>query len=170
MSSIGRKSGTFPHADPEPNLYEADEYAWIEQQIAALHDGRLHDIDRKNLAEYLTDMAARDRRELGSRFVVLLEHLLKIQMQSARISRSWLSTITVQQDEIRRIFRETPSIAQHAERLFAEAYPEAVRRAAVETGIPAARFPPETRWTIEDALAFTPEVPGRAASRRRKHA
>jgi hypothetical protein len=54
-------------------LYEADEYAWIEHQIAALRDGDLDRLDRVNLIAYLTDMAARDRRELGSRLVVLYQ-------------------------------------------------------------------------------------------------
>ena len=46
-------------------LYEADEHAWIERQIAALRDGALDRLDRANLIAYLTDMAAPDRRELG---------------------------------------------------------------------------------------------------------
>ncbi|MBV9756896.1 MAG: DUF29 domain-containing protein [Alphaproteobacteria bacterium] len=169
MSSVGRKAGADLRVGSDLELYEADEYAWIEQQIAALRDGRLHDIDRKNLAEYLSDMAARDRRELGSRFTVLLQHLLEVRMQPARISPSWLNTITEQQEEIAKMFRETPSIAQHSERLFAEAYPSAVRRAAVETRIPAVRFPQESPWSIEDALALRPELPEPRASGRRRH-
>jgi hypothetical protein len=47
-------------------LYEVDEHAWIECRIAALRDGALDRLDRVNLIAYLTDMAARDRRELGS--------------------------------------------------------------------------------------------------------
>ena len=56
---------------PTDTLYEADEHAWIERQIAALRDGALDRLDRANLIAYLTDMAARDRRELGSRLIVL---------------------------------------------------------------------------------------------------
>ena len=62
-------------------LYEADEHAWIERQIAALRDGALDRLDRANLIVYLTDMAARDRRELGSRLVVLYAHILKSRIQ-----------------------------------------------------------------------------------------
>jgi hypothetical protein len=38
-------------------LYEADEYAWIERQIASLRDGDLDRLDRANLIAYLGDMA-----------------------------------------------------------------------------------------------------------------
>lgn len=148
-------------------LYEADEYAWIEQQIAALRDGRLHDVDREHLAEYLSDMAARDRRELGSRFAVLLQHLLKVRVQPSKISRTWLSTIAEQQDEIRSIFHETPSIRQEAERLFTEAYRRAIRKASAETRMPPAKFPAKPPWTMEEALIVTVEMPDRSAGARR---
>ncbi len=46
-------------------LYEADEHAWIERQIAALRDGTFDRLDHANLIAYLTDMAARDRRGTG---------------------------------------------------------------------------------------------------------
>jgi hypothetical protein len=44
---------------PADTLYNADEHAWIECQIAALRDGDLNRLDRINLIAYLTDMAAR---------------------------------------------------------------------------------------------------------------
>jgi hypothetical protein len=50
-------------------LYEVDEHAWIEHQVAALREGALDCLDRPNLIAYLNDMAAGDRRELGSRLV-----------------------------------------------------------------------------------------------------
>ena len=40
-------------------------------------------------------MAARNRRNLRSRFVILLAHVIKCQFQPNRISRSWALTILV---------------------------------------------------------------------------
>lgn len=151
------------------DLYEEDEHAWLARQAAALRSGRLQDIDRDNLAAFLDDMAISQRRELRSRFTVLLHHLLKMRVQPARMSRSWLRTIVHQQNEIRSIFRDAPSIAQYAEQLFGEAYSNAIREAAAETGIPAARLPPTSPWTIEEALDFAPELPERDTRRPRKH-
>lgn len=168
MSSVG-KAGAVPRTGADPDLYEVDEHEWLAQQSAVLRSGRLHDIDREHLAEFLDDMAIGHRRELRSRFSVLLHHLLKLKMQPTKSARSWLATIAEQQDQVRSIFRDMPSIAQHAERLFAEAYPAAVRKAVAETGIPAARFPATSPWSIEEALAFAPAV-REPAPRRKKHA
>jgi len=161
------KADAVAPAEAARDLYESDEHEWLARQAAALRSGRLHEIDRDNLAEFLDEMAIGHRRELLSRFTVLLQQLLKAQMQPAKTSRSWASTIVEQQDQIRSTFRDIPSIAQHAERLFAEAYPAAVRKASAEAGIPVARFPEACPWTIEDALDFTAAVPNRMGSPRR---
>lgn len=58
-------------------LYEADETAWLERTADLVRTGRFDQLDAGTLAEYLTDMAKRDRREVFSRLVVLLSHLLK---------------------------------------------------------------------------------------------
>ncbi|MGH8479427.1 MAG: DUF29 family protein [Gammaproteobacteria bacterium] len=44
-------------------LYEHDETAWLETMAELIRLGRLDEIDYPNLAEYLADMARRDRRE-----------------------------------------------------------------------------------------------------------
>ena len=139
---------------------------WYEQ-VAALRSGRLEALDRASLAEYLTEMTARDRRELESRLTILLQHLLKVQMQPAKIARSWITAIVTQQDEIRSLLRAIPSIAQHVDARFADAYGAPIRRAAAETGIAAARFPAENPWTMDGALRFDPPGPSRPAARRK---
>src|SRR5437762_265465 len=58
-------------------LYERDETAWLEAMADLIRTGRLDEVDYPNLAEYLADMARRDRREVDSRLVVLLAHVLK---------------------------------------------------------------------------------------------
>ena len=84
-------------------LYEADEHAWIERQIASLRDGDLNRLDRANLIAFLTDMAARDRRELGSRLIILYAHILKSNIQPEKATESWRLTIREQQRAIRRL-------------------------------------------------------------------
>ena len=53
------------------SLHEQDETAWLEQMADLVTAGRWGEIDRRHLAEYLLDMAKRDRREVFSRLVVL---------------------------------------------------------------------------------------------------
>ena len=67
-------------------LYERDETAWLEAMAALVAEGRFAEIDRRNLSDYLTDMAKRDRREVTSRLGVLIAHLLKWRHQPGRRS------------------------------------------------------------------------------------
>ncbi|MEA2789996.1 MAG: hypothetical protein QOG73_2402 [Acetobacteraceae bacterium] len=91
---------------PTDTLYEADEHAWIERQIAALRDGDLDRLDHVNLIVYLTDMAARDHRELGSRLTVLYANILKSRIQTKRAAEGWRLTIREQQRAIRRLLKK----------------------------------------------------------------
>jgi hypothetical protein len=148
-------------AEPERGreLYEQDEHEWVAAQVSALADGALNRLDRANLIEYLTEKTIRDRRELQSRLAVLLHHLLKVRVQPERLTRSWIVTILEQQSEIRSIMGSIPSLGRQAEILAAAAYPDALRRASRETGLPAARFPNASPWTVAEALAFDPPEP-----------
>nr|WP_294546077.1 DUF29 domain-containing protein [uncultured Rhodopila sp.] len=153
----------FDTADPPAGraLYEADEHEWIAAQVAALAHGRLDRLDRANLIEYLTEMTIRDRRELKSRLTVLLHHLLKLETQPEKLSRSSIATIIEQQSEIRSIIEGIPSLGRQADAIAASAWPDALRRAVRETGLPAARFPATLPWTVAQALAVDPPEPPR---------
>src|SRR5271157_324403 len=77
-------------------LYEQDETAWLEAMSELIRLGRLDEVDYSNLAEYLADMARRDRREVDGRLIVLITHALKWANQSDRRSGSWKGTIIEQ--------------------------------------------------------------------------
>jgi hypothetical protein len=64
-------------AEPLSALYAEDETAWLEAMAELTAQGRLEELDVPNLAEYLTDMARRDRREVKRRLAVLLARVLK---------------------------------------------------------------------------------------------
>src|SRR5260370_22388682 len=74
-------------------LYERDETAWLEAMSALAAGRRYAEMDYLHLSEYLADMAKRDRREVFSRLVVLLSHLLKWEYQPDKRSGSWRGTI-----------------------------------------------------------------------------
>ncbi len=133
-------------------LYEADETAWLDQTAELIRSGRLDQLDTANLAEYLTDMAKRDRREVFSRLVILLVHLLKWHHQPDRRSGSWQGTILEQQRELRQLL-ESGSLHNHAVAILAEAYADARKQAAAETDLPRSAFAEECPWDLEAALA-----------------
>lgn len=134
-------------------LYEADETAWLEQMAELIREGRYEDLDYSHLQEFLTDMAIRDRRRVESRLTLILEHLLKWRYQSGKRTRSWQRTILVQQQKLaadvaRGVLRN------HAIAALPSAYAQAIDRAVVITGLPAATFPPTCPYTLDEALTI----------------
>ena len=132
-------------------LYTLDETAWLEQTAELVRSGRWQEIDPETLAEYLADMARRDRREVFSRLVVLLTHLLKWEFQPAQRSASWRGTIREQRRELK-LLVDSQVLRSHADSVFAEAYAEARLQAADETECDPSIFPIDGVGTLEEAL------------------
>jgi Domain of unknown function DUF29 len=133
-------------------LYERDETAWLEAMSVLAASGRYAEMDHRHLSEYLADMARRDRREVVSRLVTLLSHLLKWQHQPQRRSGSWRATIREQQRELRQLV-ESGTLRNHAIAVLTDAYADARKQAADETELPRATFPDECPWDLDGALA-----------------
>jgi hypothetical protein len=138
-------------------LYERDETAWLEAMSALAANGRFAEMDLLHLSEYLADMARRDRREVYSRLVVLLTHLLKWEYQPECRSGSWRGTIREQRRELRQLF-ESGTLRNHAETVLADAYAEARKQAADEAEVDLSVFPVEDARGLDELLA-EPEAP-----------
>ncbi len=132
-------------------LYATDETAWLEAMSVLAAEGRHGEMDYPNLIEYLADMARRDRREVFSRLVVLLTHLLKSVHQPDRMGSSWRATIREQRRELRQLL-ESDTLRNHAAAILTDAYAEARRQAADETELDLALFPSENRWDLDAIL------------------
>ena len=133
-------------------LFERDETAWLEIMAHLAAEGRYTEMDHANLSEYLADMAKRDRREVSSRLVTLLTHLLKWEHQPDRRSGSWQGTILEQRRELRKLL-ESGTLHNHALAVLAEAYADARKQAAAETGLSRGTFPVDCAWDLESLLA-----------------
>ena len=142
--------------DELPGLYERDETAWLEAMAELVRGGRVEDLDLDHLAEYLSDMARRDRLEVESRLIVLMAHLLKWSHQPDQRSRSWRTTVIEQRQELRRLAGRGV-LRSHAEQVLGAVYPEPVERAAAEIGSSPARFLDECPYTLDQLL--TVELP-----------
>ena len=132
-------------------LYEQDETAWLESMAALASQRRYQEMDYPHLSEYLADMARRDRREVFSRLVVLMTHLLKWEHQSESRSGSWRGTIREQRRELRQLL-ESGTLRNHAESVLADAYAEARRQAADETELGLEVFPMERMEGLDELL------------------
>jgi Domain of unknown function DUF29 len=83
---------------PEPlrrglSRLDEDFLAWTGQQAALVRAGRLDELDLDNLAEELDGMSRSEWGELENRREILLMHMLKLDYQPARRSRSWKDPI-----------------------------------------------------------------------------
>ncbi len=134
------------------DLYDSDEVAWLERTCDLILHRRFRDLDYPHLAELLQDMAKRERREVKSRLVALLTHLLKWQFQPKRRSRSWQSTIAQERWELEDLL-ESGTLRNHAAAILAEAYQRAKQKAVLETGLAPSAFPEECPYPLEFLLA-----------------
>ena len=133
-------------------LYETDETAWLDAMAELVQQGRRDELDYSHLAEYLSDMARRDRREVRSRLTTLLTHVLKWMHQQDQRSRSWRGTIIEQRQELSE-HAASGVLRNHAEAILPDAYAKAVERAAAETGLPVEAFPNACPFTLEQLLS-----------------
>ena len=139
--------------------YDADFYAWTVEQARLLRAGELSAIDAANIAEEIESMGRSDRRELQSRLVVLIMHLLNWRHQPAAQSRSWSATIEEQRLQIENVFAESPSLRPLAAGMLAQAYAIARTRAIAETGLADEAFPAACPFSLDDILSrsFLPQ-------------
>ncbi len=134
-----------------PDLYESEETAWLEAMSDLIRRGRFSELDYDNLAEYLSDMAKRDRREVRSRLTVLIAHLLKCTQQPRKRTRSWRHTIAVQRRDLR-LLVDDGVLRNHAEAVLEEAYADAIKETIIETSIRAAAFPKRCPYELDQLL------------------
>jgi hypothetical protein len=133
--------------------YEEDLYAWSLEQIALLRARRADRLDWDHLAEEIEWMVGRDRRELKNRLRIVLLHLLKWQGQPGKRGTSWRKSLRTQRGHIRDLLQESPSLRRLVPELVREAFRDALKDAADETGLPPDRFPSDCPYAPDDVLS-----------------
>ena len=129
------------------NLYETDFNLWIEQTVNQLKNGQIQDLDIENLIEEVQSMGSNDKREIKSRLIVLIMHLLKYKYQPKKKTKSWTSTIITQRNELELVLENSPSLNPVLKENIAECYQKARKNAARETKLPLTTFPLECPFT-----------------------
>jgi hypothetical protein len=133
-------------------LYETDFYAWTQRTVDLLRDEEFAEVDWNNLIEEIESLGKSQRQEVRSRLTVLIMHLLKLQYQPARKSRSWRITVITQRVDLAPLLDDNPSLRAQLSTFVAAAYPDAVKKAVAETGLPKATFPVECPWTAAQIM------------------
>jgi hypothetical protein len=136
------------------SLYETDFNLWIEQTVNQLKNGQIQALDLENLIEEIQSMGSNDKREIKSRLIVLIMHLLKYKYQPKKKTTSWTTTITTQRDELELVLEKSPSLKPFLKVNISECYQKSRRNAARETKLPLTTFPLECPFTPEQIIDF----------------
>ncbi len=142
-------------------LYEADFYAWTQEQVNLLKTQQWHQLDAVHLIEEIEALGRKERQELRNRLGVLLGHLLKWQYQSQKRTPSWLSTIQEQRIQIRLLLEDNPSLKPYLEQVFPIAYELGTALAIRETQLGETLFPAVCPYTLQQVISadFLPGIP-----------
>jgi hypothetical protein len=130
--------------------YNTDVIAWANEQAAFIRSGRFELLDIEHIADEIEDVGKSEKREIKSRMVILLSHLLKWERQSERQGNSWRKTINVQRRDVAGCLRDTPSLKPDLQNKdwFESVWAGALDMAVKETGLSFDAFPEECPWSI----------------------
>jgi hypothetical protein len=145
--------------EDESGLYDRDFFAWTLVQAAHLRDGRLAALDRPHLLEELEAMGAGEKTAVKRNMRVVLLHLLKMQAQPEKRTRSWDPSIAEHRLRLADDLAASPSLRGYAREALPDAYRGAVTLACKETGLPRDAFPADCPYGFEQVLSqdFPPE-------------
>lgn len=132
--------------------YDVDFVLWAESQAAALREGRFSDVDIENVSEEIEALARRDRSKMRSRLAKLVQHLLELEYQPQKATRSWRLTIFEEATQYWELMNDSPSLKATLDETWAVAYAKGRKLAAIETGLPLATFLEHPTAEFNDAL------------------
>jgi hypothetical protein len=139
------------------SLYEQDYYQWIAMTVKQIRQGKLADVDWHNVLEELETLGRSEKRQLKSRLMVLIEHLLKLAYWNAERdynARGWNNTIVEQRRQIELLLQDSPSLQPILADLLAECYAQARKDTSRKTGLDLDTFPDYPPFSLEQVLDF----------------
>ena len=137
----------------DSTLYEKDILLWVEDTVSKLKKHDFENLDIKNLIEEVEALGISQKKELISRLMILLEHLLKrLYVDSLDDYNGWERTIRNQRAEIDLLISQVPSLQSRWEISFNDAWKRALLK--VKKEYQKVSFPEECPFeqTIETIL------------------
>jgi len=139
---------------PSLTLYERDLDLWLEMVIVQLKAGDFHNLDVENLIEELEGLSGSNKREIESRLIRLIEHILKrCYVNMPDCYRGWEVTIINKRDKLRRLLRQSPSLKRHFLQSFDESFDTALE--LVRTEYDQTNFPDTWQFSSEIEMMLT---------------
>ncbi len=110
------------------SLYEQDILQWVEETVAKLKAHDFENLDLENLIEEVESLGISQKKELISRLITLLEHLLKrLYVNIPYDYKGWERTIRNQRNGLQVLLKQVPSLKTRWDNSFADAWEIALK-------------------------------------------
>jgi len=131
------------------SLYDQDILLWSEDTVAKLKARDFDHLDIEHLIEEVEALGISQKKELISRLIVLLEHLLKrLYVDLPNDYKGWERTIRTQRGELEVLLDAVPSLSSRWELSFDKAWQIALKNVRKE--YPQVSFP--DAWSYDRAI------------------
>ena len=146
------------HSDKAPGseLYDRDYYAWVQDQVDALRQHRIEDVDWENVAEEIADLGKSQRHSIESQMMRMLEHLLKLQYAGETIrrnnARGWQLSVKDARLVVHRLLDQNPSLRPQLAEMLQFAYQRGRLAALRKTRLPDHAIPESCLWKVEQVM------------------
>jgi hypothetical protein len=115
------------------SLYEQDILLWVEDTVAKLKAGDFQNLDIANLIEEVESLGISQRKELLSRLVTLIEHILKrLYVDIPNDFNGWERTVRNQRADLELLLKAAPSLKNRWDDSFTEAWQIAFKKVSKE--------------------------------------
>jgi Domain of unknown function DUF29 len=151
------------------DLYERDYYAWLQDQVRALRERRIEDVDWENVAEEIDGLSKSERRDIRSHLATVVENLLKLEYARGMFrefnARGWRVSVKSARWHIRELLDESPSLRPQLAEMLADAYEAGRIEELRDRRLKEETLPQTSPWIVEQVMddAF---LPGRAVGTR----
>ncbi len=151
------------------DLYERDYYAWLQDQVRALRERRIEDVDWENVAEEIDGLSKSERRGVIRHLATVVEHLLKLEYRRGILreynARGWRVSVRSARRQVQKLLKESPSLRLQLVEMLVDAYEDGRIEALRERGLKEEILPTTSPWKIEKVMDDS-FVPGRTAGAR----
>ncbi|GFE67480.1 DUF29 domain-containing protein [Chroococcus sp. FPU101] len=142
-------------SSPNKTLYEQDFYQWIQNTATLLKEKQFDQVDWENVIEELESMGKSEKKEVQSRLITIIEHLLKLQYweaEKAYNERGWRGTVVEQRIQLELTLEDSPSLKPILEEVFLDCYQKARKVILKKYKLSSTLFPLKPPFTVEDVL------------------
>jgi hypothetical protein len=135
------------------DLYDRDNYLWLEHTLALLRRGEFEGLDLSHLIEELEDLGKRDLNKAKSLLRQIMVHLLLSQYWQQKYElnyRHWRSGLIAFRDDVNMVV--TTSLKNKLSADLDRIYQVALSQVVQKTGLPEATFPSNCPYKFEQLL------------------